>query len=252
MQGMMDPKLRLRIERVAAWCGPAFVFTFILFFGYYGHNLPVPQALATNSIPEMYAYYQQYHSDIRFASCMMVVLVPIYYVFACSMAARTWRVEGNFPIWALIEIGVAAIFVVTTSFVVDCFQTAGYQTWRGNPTHIQYLNDLGYFTLILTWPLTAIQMLVTFIAGWADKRPNDQKWIPAWFQWFSFISAISFIPGTFIPWFYEGPLSYNGVLAYTVPYTLWMIWILVATKMILNGINKDIDNPKRHFDICES
>ncbi|MCW2561508.1 MAG: hypothetical protein JWQ31_68, partial [Mycobacterium sp.] len=38
----MDQKTSFRFQLISAWCGPAFLVTFVLFWGVIGHNLPNP------------------------------------------------------------------------------------------------------------------------------------------------------------------------------------------------------------------
>src|SRR5271169_6847042 len=38
----MDQKTSLRFQLISAWCGPAFLATFVLFWGMIGHNIPNP------------------------------------------------------------------------------------------------------------------------------------------------------------------------------------------------------------------
>ena len=44
----MDEKLSLRYQLLSAWSGPAFLLTFIVFWGILGTNLPAPVSPALN------------------------------------------------------------------------------------------------------------------------------------------------------------------------------------------------------------
>ena len=43
----MDENTSLRYQLISAWCGPAFLVTFVFFWGILGHNLPNGWAQAT-------------------------------------------------------------------------------------------------------------------------------------------------------------------------------------------------------------
>lgn len=252
MQGYMDPRQRLLIEKVAAWCGPVFVLSFLVFFGYYGHNFPYPQALPSYSIPEIAEYYRQNMSDVRFAFTVFVVLSPLYFCFAVSMAMRSWRIEGRYPVWAWVDICGGAFTAVSMSVASMAWVAITYQTIRMDPVHIQMLNDFAWFNLILQWVCTSSQMVATALIGWIDKRPNEKKWIPRWLSVFSIICAIAFIPCTGAAFTYSGPFSWGGIFAFHIPFSLWMLWIVVVSIMLIKSINKDTDNPERQFEIVTS
>ena len=52
----MDQKTSLRFQLISAWCGPAFLVTFVLFWGVIGHNLPNPSpALSATDLAARYS-----------------------------------------------------------------------------------------------------------------------------------------------------------------------------------------------------
>src|SRR6202161_4993003 len=54
----MDQKTSLRFQLISAWCGPAFLVTFVLFWGVIGHNIPNPSpALSAANLAARYSQH---------------------------------------------------------------------------------------------------------------------------------------------------------------------------------------------------
>ena len=52
----MDQKTSLRFQLISAWCGPAFLVTFVLFWGVIGRNIPNPSpALSAADLAARYS-----------------------------------------------------------------------------------------------------------------------------------------------------------------------------------------------------
>jgi hypothetical protein len=50
--------------------------------------------------------------------------------------------------------------------------------------------------------------------------------------------AISFMPGGVIPLFKSGPLAYNGVLAFWIPFSIFFVWLVVMPMVLHRAIVK--------------
>ena len=59
----MDEKTAFRHELISAWCGPAFLVTFIVFWGIIGQNLPNPSPALTAEA--LHARYTENLGSIR-------------------------------------------------------------------------------------------------------------------------------------------------------------------------------------------
>ena len=74
----MDQKTSLRFQLISAWCGPAFLVTFVLFWGVIGRNIPNPSPAL--SAADLAARYSQHLGEIRLG--FIVALITVCFVHA--------------------------------------------------------------------------------------------------------------------------------------------------------------------------
>ena len=79
----MDQKTSLRFQLISAWCGPAFLVTFVLFWGVIGRNIPNPSPAL--SAANLAARYSHNLGEIRLGlhrrshhGCVVYALVFLY------------------------------------------------------------------------------------------------------------------------------------------------------------------------------
>ena len=68
----MDQKTSLRFQLISAWCGPAFLVTFVLFWGVIGHNIPNPSPAL--SAANLAARYSQHLGEIRLGFIVALII----------------------------------------------------------------------------------------------------------------------------------------------------------------------------------
>src|ERR1700739_4116379 len=84
----MDEKTSLRFQLISAWCGPAFLVTFVLFWGVIGHNIPNPSPAL--SAANLAARYSQHLGEIRLGFIVALITVVLYMPW-CSYISAGWR-----------------------------------------------------------------------------------------------------------------------------------------------------------------
>src|ERR1700758_1707738 len=90
-----------------------------------------------------------------------------------------------------------------------------------SPETTQTLHDLGWMLLIMPFVPFTVQ---TACLGWAILQDNGTPpALPRWFGYFNLWVALSFIPGGVIPLFKTGPLAYNGVFAFWIPFSIFFV-----------------------------
>ncbi|MDT5347727.1 MAG: hypothetical protein QOH91_1014, partial [Mycobacterium sp.] len=72
----MDEKTSFRFQLISAWCGPAFLVTFVLFWGVIGQNLPNPSPAL--SATDLAARYSQNLGEIRLGFIVSLIIVCLY------------------------------------------------------------------------------------------------------------------------------------------------------------------------------
>ena len=91
----MDEKLSLRYQLLSAWCGPAFLLTFIVFWGIVGTNLPAPVSPALNPHDVAVRYlgsWTQMRIGFGISLNTVVLYLPWTALLTVQMARRSGKI----------------------------------------------------------------------------------------------------------------------------------------------------------------
>src|SRR5882762_7653355 len=115
----MEENTSLRYQLISAWCGPAFLITFVFFWGILGHNLPNPSPALSAS--DLAARYINNLGEIRVGFIVSMILVCLYMPWTCVLAAQMARIEGKFPVLAYLQLIAAALVGLSDKSKVPLF-----------------------------------------------------------------------------------------------------------------------------------
>jgi hypothetical protein len=105
------------------------------------------------------------------------------------------------------------------------------------PEIIRLLTDMGWVPFV---GITSTGILIAFSMGCSmlgDKR--EMPVFPRWAGYFNIWVSMCFTPGSFTVFFHDGPLAYNGALAWYLPVTVFGgIWIPVNTWLVWRAIGR--------------
>ena len=124
----MDEKISLKYQLVSAWCGPAFLLTFILFWGVIGHNLPNPSPAL--SAADLATRYVTNLSEIRFGFIVSLIIVVLYMPWSAVLATQMARIEGRFPVMAYLQLLGGGLTVMVVSFSAFFWVAAAFRPER--------------------------------------------------------------------------------------------------------------------------
>src|ERR1700680_5218514 len=97
----MDQRTSLRFQLISAWCGPAFLVTFVLFWGVIGRNIPNPSPAL--SAADLAARYSQHLGEIRLGFIVALITVCLYMPWCSYISARMARIAGGYPVLANLQ-----------------------------------------------------------------------------------------------------------------------------------------------------
>ena len=222
------------LQRLCAYTGiPAMA----LFFSGMMVMTFIPPLSPALSAEEVAHVYQTYTSAIR-AGGVMVALSSIFAITFFSVVSIQLRaMEGNQrPVMAYAQLvaGAANVQFFILPGLLWC--VAAFRPDR--PVEItSALNDLAWIIAILPWPITFIQMVVCGLAILKHSASNPV--FPRWVGFFNLWGALTFIPGSLLPFFKTGPFAWNGLLSFWVPGTIFGIWYIIMQIMVLKAINRE-------------
>ncbi len=231
----MDERMSLRYELISAWCGPAFVITFTIFWLGFGHNLPNPSPGL--SAVELATRYTDNLGQIRLGFIISMITVCLYMPWTCVLSMQMWRIEGKTPLLASLQFMGGALTVMVVSFSAMYWAVAAFRPERA-PEDIQMLTDTGWLCIDLQYACTTLQMIAAALVGLADKRTVPL--FPRWVCYLTIWCGISFFPASLTGVMKGGPFAWSGVLSFYFPYFCWLCWFSTASVYMIREIRRRI------------
>ena len=237
----MDQKTSLRFQLISAWCGPAFLVTFVLFWGVIGQNLPNPSPAL--SATDLAARYSQNLGEIRLGFIVSLIIVCLYMPWCSYISARMAKIEGGYPVLANLQLIGGALTVMVVSFSACFWAIAAFRPER-DPALIQLLTDTGWLVIDLQYACTTLQMVALALAVLSDRKNKATPLMPNWVCYLTIFCAVSFFPASLTGVLKTGPFAWNGVMSYYFPYFCWLCWEIIASTYLI----KDVRRRMREFE----
>ena len=230
----MNEQASLRWQSICAWFGPAFLLTFVFFWGWVGHNLP-PAGPGLSAV-EIAAHYAQNSVSIRIGFVASVVLMTFYMPWSAVVSARLSRIERGLPVLSFLQLIGGALTVMVVSMSATFWIAAAFRPER-NPEITQMLHDMGWLTIDQLYACTTFQMVAAAVVGLYDK--SARPLFPKWVCWYAIWAGFSFLPASMTGFMKSGPFAWNGVLSYYLPYFAWLSWFALFSYFLLRDISRE-------------
>ena len=232
----MNPKTRLAYQLISAWCGPAFLLTFIVFWVVVGHNLPNPSP--DLSAADLATRYVNNLASIRTGFIVSLITVVLYMPWTALLSAQMARIEGNYPVMSFLQLLGGGLTVMVVSFSAMFWVAAAFRPER-DPVLTQLLTDLGWLCIDLQYACTTLQMIAAALIGFADK--SKVPLFPRWVCWLTVWCGLSFLPASLTGVLKTGPFAWDGIFSYYFPYFCWLCWFSVASIFMIKEVRRRID-----------
>jgi len=220
-----------RTQLVFAWCAPIGVLVILVGFWPIAGYLPPPRA--SSSADQIAAFYRDHADSIRlglvltFAGC--AAWGPLLAVITRRML--DFRPRNLTLVCGQLAAGIAAWGFLLVPVIV--LAVAAFRPERSAET-TQTLHDLGWMLLIMPFVPFTVQNVCL---GWAILQDTGAPpALPRWVGYFNLWVALSFVPGGVIALFKTGPLAYDGVFAFWIPFTVFFVWLLVMPLALHRAI----------------
>jgi hypothetical protein len=237
----MNEKMRLQYQLISAWCGPAFLITFIVFWGIIGQNFPNPSPDLSAS--DLAARYATHLNEIRFGFIVSLITVVLYLPWTSLLSTQMARIEGGFPVLSFLQLLGGGLTVMVVSFSAFFWATAAFRPER-DPALIQLLTDLGWLCIDLQYACTTLQMVAAALVGLADRSKTPL--FPRWVCFLTIWCGLSFLPASLTGVLKTGPFAWDGMFSYYIPYFCWLLWYTVASTFMIKEVRRrmrDTDIP---------
>jgi hypothetical protein len=204
----MTEQQNLRWQLICAWCGPAFVALFLLFWGWIGGNLPNPGP--NLSAEQIAAHYRDDMTSIRIGFVGSVVFICLYMPWSAVLSARMARIEGSMRTLTYLQLIGGALTVMVVSMSAACWIAAAFRP---------------------------LQMVAAAVVGLHDK--SEKPLFPRWVCWYAIWAGLTFLPASLTAFLKTGAFAWNGIGSYYFPYFAWLSWFGIFTFYMIRSIERE-------------
>lgn len=221
------------VMRFFVWSGVVLVAATIVGFGVLMNMVPPP---SPSDSPEETLRWVQDHQTSMLVGCAIVTFFWSFWVTWCAPLVLYIRRMERAPLLTVAAVanvggGAAVITIIAVAWTVMAFRAE-------DALIVQAFNDLGFFLFLYTWPPFAIFMVI--IATAILRNPYAEQPFPRWVAWYNLYAAFMMAPASFMGLFKDGPLAYDGVLAFWLVAIDFFVWMLVMSWVLLRRIDADV------------
>jgi len=227
------------VHKFCAWSGVYLLIImaigFVLLAGY------IPTRSPGQSAAETAQFLLDNRDRIRWGMILTMFSAALLQPLYTEIALQMRRIEGRYPALALIQFGLGTLLVLEIIYLIFFWQTAIYRVER-SPELIQLLNDMAWIPFVGLSSTVVLGVAVFGIAILLDRRA--QPVFPRWLGYFNLWCALMFTPGTFNVFFHNGPLAWNGIVAWYLPVAVFAIWLVVISIYLSKAVDTMDDDER--------
>ncbi|HTK64187.1 MAG TPA: hypothetical protein VL595_17490 [Pseudonocardia sp.] len=221
-------------QRVCVWAGLMMIPAFFLGLGALAHWIPPPAP--TTTAAELTAMFEANRGGIRaglWVTCFGCALLSPYFAV---MTVQIRRIEGTRSPLATTQAISAACAVLEFIFPLFAWQAAAYRADR-DPALVQLMFDLGWLPFLGIVSTFVVQLVC--IAAAILRDPREDPVFPRWGAYLQIFGALGVMGGSFVVFFHDGPLAWNGLIAWWALVVAFFIWMVGTGWLMLNAVSRD-------------
>ena len=220
-------------QKFGAWCG--FIAMNVFFVGLLAGNVfpPMPPSMTA---PEVQAFVIEHAFGLKVCALLIMISGAFAGIFDAVLCLQLRRMEGNRPMGAYSQL---ALGVANITYFVLPGVLIGVMAFRPdrNVDSLYALFDLAWIVTLFPWSVGAFQCLCCGIA--ILSHPEVTNVYPRWLGFFNIWIAIGMTTSSVVMFFTSGPFSWNGIVGFWIPATVFGLWMAVMWWMTLGAIKTD-------------
>lgn len=241
--------MNTRSQLLCIRAGYVFLALFIVGWVPLAHFVPPPDPAADpQRIAEL---FRGNTVGIRAGMCLCIFASALLLPWGGAVIWQMRRIEGGHT--ALVYAWIVAQACLTIEFIYPCafWAVAAFRPEQA-PERIQAFNDLAWLPFLGITSTAVFQAFALAAVTLTDRR--SRPLLPRWFGYFQIWDALLFAPAGLIMFFHDGPLAWNGVIAFWVAIIAAAAWFLVTTPVIAAAIRRgagedpDLDSRVRRLE----
>jgi hypothetical protein len=222
----------LRLQRIAAWGGIAMLALFFVFFMLIAKL--IPPLSPTSSAQQIADFLTANKLRVRVGLALSLLAACVALPFLSTICLRVRRVEGKWGVLSVTQVFAGVIFVPGFLFPMMVLSAAAFRPEQRDPEITQALNDVFWLMFVGIVGTLVVQAVVLTTASFLDR--TEPATFPRWFGYLNAWYALLALPGGAVMVFNDGPLAWNGVLAFWIPLVAFSVWMIAVTVVMLQSI----------------
>lgn len=228
--------MNLKSHLLSAWGGIVFVILFgvgwFLLAGY------VPPPSPNASAGEIATFYAANPGMIRLGLLVVMLGIAALVPFMAALTIQMARSEGRRPVLATGNAIASVINTLLFILPVVMWAVASFRPER-DAELIRLLNDVGWMFMLWPFSTAALQNILIGACVLLDKSTHPV--FPRWVGFLNFWIALLLVPGGLLIFFKSGPFAWNGILAFWLPASIYLIWLAIMTSVLIKAIREDAE-----------
>ena len=221
-------------QYICLWTGPLLLVTLVGAFVLIAGWVPPPgPALSAEEITRV---YQENTNQIRVATLICISSLTLFGTWGAGVAMRLRNIREAGSTLFYAQLVIVAIVAVVSLLGPVFWQLAAFRPYETSPQVVQAFNDTAWFIFLVTWPPFSLWAIAVGMSIIADKRNEPE--IPRWVGFFSFWVAILIAPAGLIAFLKTGPFAWNGLLAFYLAVSAFLVWIAVMSYFTLTRFDR--------------
>jgi len=227
----------MAVQKASVWCGPGMVLACLAGFFMLAGFVPPPSPGASAS--KIVTFLSQDTGVIRLGIVVVVFGAALPAPWMAMISVQLKRIEGRQSPLTYLQLLLGACLLLEFILPMMALQAAAFRT--GRPDEIVLaLSDWGWMTFFGVTSTVVLQAAVIGIGILTNRR--SVPLFPRWAGYFNLWIAVLFTPGTVLVFFKSGPLAWNGLFVFWMPFAAFFSWVLVMTWLLLQAIDSRDDS----------
>ncbi|WP_236977341.1 hypothetical protein [Mycobacterium kiyosense] len=180
---------------------------------------------------------------IRIGMIVSVFAAALLASWSAAITVLMLRMRGRVGALAYTNLAVGALFVLEFIISLIIWESMTYRA--RDPQILLAMNDTAWFLFVC---ITSTPMLQTVAVGTAiflDTRDGlPDPVFPRWAGYLNYWVAVLFTPGTIAVFFHDGPFAWNGLFTWYLPLTVFAIWMITMSVLMLKAIGTSGARPE--------
>ena len=226
--------MRLSDQRICLWLVPVFGVVLVTAFCIAGFVPPLSPTLPAQDVAD---FYRDHIGKIR-AGMIAVNLCGIMFIpFFMVIVVQMQRMANPSRAFAYAYLSAAASAGSIFLLADLAWSIAAFRPER-DPQLVLMLNDLAWMAFISPVGFMMAQNVFLALGIYMDTRHKPV--FPRWVGHFNILAALLITPGAFSLMFKEGPLAWDGSLAFGLRFGSFAVYIAVMFFVVRSALGQQI------------